>query len=233
MTTSVEHLEKHIVLRRRAFAGIFVIGVLLATAFGCMLAGYDIWGGIPRELWRTAGGLLAGAFICVTIGIIGWVHSWPKHARGRALLRAAVFLLGVGALSGAALWMHYVSRWKTSRLICAPALVATSRAAREAALREGLGPLFPVIDPHGTCLELERDRRKLEASGTCPMFLMDDVPCRCGNEIWQPGRTPKCTTQPTTCESHDTTENTIGCVGTYGKLTLDQARRAEVELGAR
>src|SRR5688572_26834638 len=144
--------------RRRMFAGVFTVGVLLAIGFCCLLAAYDLWGGVPRQWWPLARWLARGAALCVVTGGIGWLLAWPAGERLRAAMRAGIGLLVLAALGGAALWFHYAARWKTSRLVCAPALIASTRAEREAALREGLGPLFPIIDPHDSCLQLERER---------------------------------------------------------------------------
>lgn len=220
--------------RRRSFAVLFAVGVALAVGFGCLLAAYDLWGGVPRALWPLARRLFIGAGFAIVTGAIGWVTSWPKHERMVASLRAAAILAGVAAVSGAALWTHYAVRWKTSRLVCAPALVAPTRAAREAALREGLGPLFPVIDPHSSCLRLVREMRELDASGACPTFVMDDVACRCGKERWTPASPKRCATpsaagtrsEPTACAYRaELRESTLGCAEP-GDATLEEARRA-------
>lgn len=214
--------------RRRIFAGVFALGVLLALAFGAVLAAYDIWGGVPRALWPVARRLFIGAVLFVIAGGVGWVASWPAGERLRASLRAGLLLAGLGALGGGALFLHYLSRWDTSRRICAPALIAPTRAAREAALREGLGPLFPVIDPHSSCLQLERERRELEASGTCPSFVMDDVACRCGSERWTPGGAARCASGPTACQYRsERGGSTLGCAEHGSQYTLEEARRAE------
>lgn len=121
--------------------------------------------------------------------------------RRRTVLRVALALAGSAVLIGGILLAYYAVRWESSQRICAPALVASTRAEREAARKEGLGPLFPVIRPHPSCIQLEEERLELERSGECPSFVMDDVPCDCGKERWPGKGSPKrCPDGPTSCE---------------------------------
>ena len=204
---------------------LFALGLLLTIAFGCLLAAYDLWGGVPRQLWPTARWLLRGGVACLLTGGVGFIWSHPAGQRARALWKSALALAALGTLGGAALWFHYLSRWKTSRLICAPALIAPERATREAALRDGLGPLFPVIDPHGSCLTLLREQRALEDDGTCPSFVMLDTACRCGRQAWSPGNPPACPNGPTACQSRDGA-TTLGCAEHGTSYLLEEAARA-------
>lgn len=214
---------------RRISAAVFGAGILLAIVFGSVLATYDLWGGVPRTIWPVAQLLVRVAVVCLIGGGVGWVRSWPPSERLRATVRAGAVLIALGAFGGGALFAHYASRWTTSRLICAPALIAPTRAAREAALREGLGPLFPLIDPHGSCLQLERERRQLQETGECPTFVMDDVPCHCGRESWQPSSTARCATGPTACQYRNDVGQSLGCAEQGSTYTLEEARRAEAE----
>ncbi len=213
-------------MSRRTYAVLFALGALSALAFGALLASYDLWGGIPRSLWPIARWLLSGGVVLMAAGAVGWVTTWPRADRTRAVLRAVVVLAGLAALGGGALWFHYISRWETSRRICAPAVIATTRTERERALRDGLGPLFPIIDPNYACLELERERRDLAEHGTCPTFMMDDAPCTCGREPWTSGSTARCKDGPTTCEYRGAeTGLAIGCAGDEGKRMIEEAKR--------
>jgi hypothetical protein len=92
------------------------------------------------------------------------------------------------------------------------------------------GPLFPVIDPHGSCLQLLDERAELLRDGTCPGFVMDDVPCRCGRERWEAGSSPRCATGPTACQ-HRSGASTLGCAEHGTQYTLEEARRALAERG--
>ena len=59
-----------------------------------------------------------------------------------------------------------------------------------------LGPLFPVVDPADDCIELEGERRKLEASKECP------------------------TGKRMTCESRGAAPRTLGCPSEYMESQL-------------
>ena len=211
--------------RRRASAVLFGVGALLAIAFACLVAAYDLWGGVPRSLWPAASWLVRGAAVCLIAGAIGFIWSHPEGTRLRALVRSLVVLAGLAAVGGAALWFYYSARWRASRLECAPALIAPERATRESALRAGLGPLFPVIDPHSSCLSLLREKLALDTDGTCPTFVMLDVSCQCGEERWSAGDPPACPDGPTACQYRDRA-TTLGCAEHGSRFILEDAERA-------
>jgi hypothetical protein len=223
---------------RRPGLALFFVGVGCAVAFGCFLAAYDIWGGIPRGWWPLAHALFIAALLFVVTGAFRWIVSFAPGERRRAVFRAVLALAGAAALIGGVLFAYYMMRWESSRRICAPALVAPTRAEREAARKEGLGPLFPVIDPNYACIQLERERIELERSGDCPSFVMDDVPCTCGKERWIGKASPKrCPDAPTSCEMRGdwkakndgpSPERGIGCPS-EDNSTLNDARRFRKE----
>lgn len=197
---------------RFVFGAIFVLGLLCFVAVGALVAAYDIWGGVPPHLWTRARTLAMVGAGAVVLGGVSWFFSVPKGQR----LRDAAWTLGtlvlVGAASAAALFIHYTVRWDKSHKICAPALITSTRPARDAALKEGLGPLFPVIDPHHSCIQLERERRAFEKHFACPEFPMEDTPCDCGGMRWDGASRARCTTGPTSCEHRaEKKARALGC----------------------
>lgn len=176
-------------------------GVLGGVFVGCALAAVDLWGGV-RALPFGPKGLVAMVVVSgtlIVVGALGWVKTFPAELR---LVRSLQALGGAAVLAcalGGGLFAYYAQRRLPSGRICASAECATTRAAWEAKLDEGLGPLFPVIDPGSPCLALERERRALVASGTCPHAVFDDTPCTCGTQAWD-RRAPHCATGRTVCE---------------------------------
>jgi len=189
----------------------FALGVLLLVAFGCVLAAYDIWGGVPRGLVRPMGAVAAVGALLVVVGAVQWVLAFPpgKRLRVALLSGAAVAVLAIGL--GGGLFSYYAVRLDTSTRICQPARKAPLRATRDAALSDGLGPLFPVIDPSFECIEMKRELDELDKSGTCPEFVLNDAPCTCGKQRWTKTSTP-CATAPTTCQWRSASDRSeLGC----------------------
>jgi len=187
------------------------LGVLLLVAFGCVLAAYDLWGGVPRGLVRPMGSVAAFGVLLVIAGAVQWVLAFPsgKRLRTALLSGAAVAVLAAGL--GGGLFSYYAVRLDSSARICRPGRKVPLRAAREAALDEGLGPLFPVIDPSHECIEMKRELDELDRDGTCPEFVLSDAPCTCGTQRWTKASVP-CATGPTTCQSRSTSNRSeLGC----------------------
>lgn len=208
--------------QRTRAALLFFAGVGAIVAFGSVYAAYDLWGGVPRGLWRLMQGLVAAGVIGVGLGGVRWVRSWPEDQRLRATLRAALVLAVLAAAIGGALFTYYVERRGPSRAICLPAAFAPTLAERQERLAEGLGPLFPVIDPDSECLGLKRELDALMEHGQCPLFPPDDAPCRCGAALHEPG-VPRCADGPTTCESREGARgDALGCPEGHAARRLDE-----------
>jgi hypothetical protein len=170
----------------------------------------------------------------VSGGGIKWIRSWPAGQRRRPVLRAGLGLVAVAVVIGGSMFAYRARLHETSRRVCAPALIAPTRAEREAALRDGKGPLFPVFEPHYSCVQLEEERRELERSGTCPEIVMDDVPCTCEAQRWTGASSSRrCPNGPTSCAPHpepnrrndygSMPERVLGCAG-EDSLLLREAR---------
>jgi hypothetical protein len=215
-------------MARRLALALFVLGVTCAVGLGCLIAAYDLWGGVPRRLWWLARVLGVLAVSLLVAGGTGWLRTFPPSARGKAAFRAVLVMAAIAAAAGAALWFHFVALRQSSRLVCAPALVAPTRAERDRALAEGLGPLFPVIDPHHSCWTLLRERDELQRDGRCPLFVMDDVPCLCGDRRWEPRTATRCESGPTVCSTRG---SAFGCADEGSRYYLEEARRALAERG--
>jgi hypothetical protein len=197
---------------RFLFGAMFVLGLLCFAAIGALVAAYHDWGGVPPHLWMKAKTVAMGGAGGVALGGLGWFFAVPMGQRLRDAGWALGTILLAGIASGAALFLHYSLRLDTSHKICAPALITSTRASRDAALQQGLGPLFPVIDPHPSCVQLERERRALDRNGECPEFVMDDTACTCGSERWEASSKARCTPGPTSCEYRDDKKaRAIGC----------------------
>lgn len=201
-------------IQRRAALIRFWAGVAAIVVLGCAFAAVDLWGGVraigvsPRLL----GFSMVVAATLVVSGSVGWVRSWPAEERGKRTLFAALGLSAFAALVGGGLTAYYAARLGPSGAICRRAQCAQTRAERGRLLKEGLGPLFPVIDPGYACIELERERRALEASNACPTVVLDDTPCRCDRQLWSAGHPATCAGgKHTTCESRTGGPRTLGC----------------------
>ena len=189
----------------------FGIGVLLLVAFGCVLAAYDLWGGVPRGLARPMGALAAFGAVLVVLGAVQWVRASPPGKRLRAALLSGAAAAVLAAGLGGGLFAYYAARLGSSARICRPGREAPLRAARDAALSEGLGPLFPVIDPSFECIAMKRELDELDRDGTCPRFVLDDAPCSCGSQRWT-GASAPCATGRTTCQWRVGSRQTeLGC----------------------
>lgn len=187
-------------------------GIASAIALGCAFAAVDLWGG-PRALGIRPRGLAAMIVACaiaILAGAIGWIRSFPREQRLRRGLVALALLAAVGSLSGAGLFAYYAARLEPSDRICLRAQCELVSSERQRILNEGLGPLFPVIDPGSKCLLLERERREWETRRTCPLVPLSDQPCDCARERWD--GTSRCGTGLTTCEYRaDLGETKLGC----------------------
>lgn len=191
---------------------LFTMGVSCAVLFGSVLAAYDLWGGVPRSLWRLMRGLLVVGGTAIIAGAIGWVRTYPAGQRLRAAFKGVVALAVLAALMGGALFAHYASRWDTSRDICQPARSAPTLEERQAALAKGLGPLFPVIDPHSECLRLKEEVDELERDGVCPPVIIPTIPCRCGQQRYEPDGESPCPDGTVTCQWRAEARTTkLGC----------------------
>jgi hypothetical protein len=208
--------------RRRSGLWLFAGGVATVLALGGLFAAVDLWGGIhtlglsPRTLGSA---MLLGAALLVA-GVWRWLGSWPRELRLRRALQATGALALLATLLGGGLFGYYALRLGVSAEICARADCETTRAGRERLLDEGLGPLFPVIDPAYACIELERQRREHRARGACPTVLLDDTPCRCGRERWDPASSPRCPTGRTTCQSRGAGPVSLGCASDHAARAL-------------
>ena len=135
--------------------------------------------------------------------------------RRRLLLVAcAVLLLAGGLFTYRVIWRE------RSEGICTRGLGTPTKAEREAALKEGRGPLAAIIAPHDSCADLEDELVALERSGTCPKVVLDDVPCTCGEHRWTGKDSPmRCATGlPTTCDFHGEIERKGDSGGRYLSL---------------
>jgi hypothetical protein len=204
-------------VRRRSAVLRFVAGVGLAVLLGCAFAAVDLWGGV-RTLGigpRAFGALGIVSAALVVSGAVGWVLSWPEGERPRRVFMAVAALTVVAGVSGGGLFAYYAARLETSAETCRRAGCASTRAERERLLDEGLGPLFPVIDPDYACIALEGERRKSRQNVTmdmCTEPLFDDVPCQCGSQAWTAHSEARCTSgRRTTCEVRGSRLRTIGC----------------------
>lgn len=213
--------------RRASAVLLFSLGAAAVVAAGCVLAAYDLWGGVPRPLWRLVRGLLLAALTLMLIGGARWFTSFPVGQRLRAALRAALVLSGLAAVLGGGLVAYYLARWQPSRRICAPARLLPSLAARHEALARGVGPLFPVIDPNPACITLKHELDELATRRTCPLVPPAEARCRCGTDTWTgPQSGPACATGPTTCEWRPERQaDALGCAGP----TSERARREAAE----
>jgi hypothetical protein len=207
--------------RRRSAVLRFVAGVGLAVVLGCAFAAVDLWGGM-RTLGigpRVLGVLVVASTALVVSGAVGWVLSWPEAERARRAFMALAALAVVAGGSGGGLFAYYAARLTTSAETCRKAACASSRAERERLLDEGLGPLFPVIDPDYACIALEDERRKSRPAvpmGPCTEPLFDDVPCQCGSQAWTAHNGARCTSgRRTTCEVRGGGLRTIGCASDH------------------
>ncbi len=196
----------------------FVGGVVWIVGLGCAFAAVDLWGGV-RALGvgpRFLGISMVLAATLVLSGAVGWVRSWPLEERPRRALVAALALALFAAVGGGGLFAYYAARLRPSAVICGRAQCAATRAERDRRLQEGLGPLFPVIDPAYECVALERERRALESSRACPTVVLDDTPCRCGQQEWSAGHPARCPGgKRTTCESRGGGGPSLGCAGEF------------------
>ncbi|MEZ4383232.1 MAG: hypothetical protein R3A79_18030 [Nannocystaceae bacterium] len=206
--------------RTRA-ALLFFVGVAAFVTFAAIYAAYDLWGGVPRGLWRFLSMSLVLGVLGVGFGGARWIQSWPAEERPRRALRAAIVLGAIAASVGGALYLYYDVRRETSRAICSPGHFAPTLQERQEILAEGLGPLFPVIDPDSECTALKRDVDALVEEGACPLFPPRDAACRCGRDVLRAGES-RCANGPTTCERRDDdpTES-FGCAGARGRGALD------------
>jgi len=217
------------IVRRRSAVLRFVAGVGLAVLLGCAFAAVDLWGGV-RTLGigpRAFGVLVVASTALVVSGAVGWVLSWPEAERARRAFVAFAALAVVAGVSGGGLFAYYAARLTTSAETCRKAACASSRAERERLLDEGLGPLFPVIDPAHTCIELEDERRKsrMVPMAVCTEPLFDDVPCQCGSQTWTAKHEARCTSgRRTTCEVRGGGLRTIGCASEHVAEQLRCAR---------
>ncbi len=212
-------------MTRSRGAVVFFCGAATAVVFGAVLAAYDLWGGVPRHLWRVMRVLLIGAVGGMGFGGVAWVRSFEPAERPRAMFKAAAVLGGFALICGGGLFGHYAIRLDSSRAICAPALIAPSLQARREALRKGLGPLFPVIDPHGSCLHLKRELDAFDGDRTCPTFPPDDIECRCGKQRWRATHALRCKTKPTSCQWRKSADgSSLGCPEHGALHTLKEAR---------
>ncbi|GEM_PF-3547963 len=186
-------------------------------ALGCLFAAVDLWGGIHRlgVSPRTLGGLMLLGAGLLAAGVWRWLGAWPRELRLRRALQATGVLALLAAILGGGLFTYYALRLDVSAEICARAGCESTRASRERLLDEGLGPLFPVIDPAYACIELERQRRELRARGACPAILLDDTPCQCGRERWDPASSPRCPSGRTTCQSRGAGPASLGCASDH------------------
>ena len=203
-------------------AAYFFTGVAALITFGSVYAAYDLWGGVPRNLWRVMQALAVLALSGTIVGGVRWIKSWPSEARLKASLRAVAVLGTLAALVGLGLFTYYVERRAPSRRICSKAQLTESLSERKKLLREGLGPLFPVIDPDSTCTELKRELDALEESGECPFLPPTGARCLCGQDLWV-SSAPACESGRTTCEwrpQGDREANALGCVTESGERRL-------------
>lgn len=149
-------------VRRRAATLRFFAGVALAIVLGCALAAVDLWGGV-RALGvgpKLLGVVVVASAALVVSGAVGWVLSWPREERLKRGLVAGGALSATAATLGGGLFAYYAARLGPSGALCHKAACAATREERERLLDEGLGPLFPVIDPAHECIALERERRE-------------------------------------------------------------------------
>lgn len=149
-------------LRRRAATLRFFAGVALAVVLGCALAAVDLWGGV-RALGvgpKLLGVIVVTSAALVVSGAVGWVLSWPQEERQKRGLMAGGAVSAIAAGLGGGLFAYYAARLGPSGDLCQKAACAGTREERERLLDEGLGPLFPVIDPAYECIALERERRE-------------------------------------------------------------------------
>lgn len=203
---------------RRSGLLLVIAGVVLSIVLGSLLAAVDLWGGV-RSLGvrpRSLGVAFALAASLLGWGAVRWLRSWPAEERVKRGLQAALGLAALAAVLGGGLFAYYAARLRTSDAICARAQCALTRAERDALLDEGLGPLFPVIDPGGICLDLERERRDLRAKRTCPAVVLDGQPCSCGGQSWSAAHPDRCPSGRTSCQSRAAGRGpTLGCAREY------------------
>lgn len=199
---------------RRRGVLLFSIGAAGAVVLGCALAAVDLWGGVralpvrPRTFAVSA----VACAVAIVAGAYLWLRSFPSEQRLLRGAQATGALALLAAVIGGGLFAYGAQRLRRSDEICLRAECATSRREREDLLREGKGPLFPVIDPGFECLRLEKERRDLEARAACPAIPMNDAPCQCGDEGWTGAS--RCDSGPTTCELRPQTKRWgLGCAG--------------------
>jgi hypothetical protein len=165
-------------VRRRSAILRFFAGVALALVLGCALAAVDLWGGV-RTLGvgpKLMGALVVAAAALVISGAAGWVLSWPKEERVKRGLVASAALAALAGAVGGGLFAYYVARLAPSADLCRKAACATTREERDRLLDEGLGPLFPVIDPAYECIALEGERREGRSTASSEA-MRSTIPC--------------------------------------------------------